>query len=67
MDSKKTFCPNNCWEYMKCTPTMKKQCDVFKLGYGNECWHIPKINLKDNNNSNSCSNCEWYKKNNGKF
>ena len=52
MTSEKTYCPNNCWEYMKCTPTMKKQCEVFKIGYGNECWHIPKTNLKDNDNSN---------------
>ena len=55
----------NCWEYMKCSKTMREKCEVYTEGFGNECWLIAKHNLKRcPTHPDSCFNCLWYKKNN---
>jgi len=57
--------PQNCWEYMKCPKNLRDKCEAYTEGYGNECWLLPKYNLKGcPAHPDSCFNCPWYKKNN---
>jgi len=55
----------NCWKFMKCTNSMKQNCDVFLHDYGKECWLIPKGKMKGcPSTPKACINCSWYNKNN---
>ena len=50
---------------MRCPKTMRENCEAYTEGFGNECWLLPKYNLKGcPAHPDSCFNCPWYKKNN---
>jgi len=36
----------NCWKYIKCPKTIRENCETYTERYGNECWLLPKYNLK---------------------
>ncbi len=57
----------NCWDFWQCPEKTKKQCQVFKLNMGDECWFIQnskgvscaKAKAAD---VNDCLDCPFFKK-----
>jgi hypothetical protein len=53
---------------MKCPNDNRKNCEAYKLNWGNECWFISNEIVKNcyyfAKKYGSCLNCPWYKKNN---
>ena len=55
----------SCWKFMKCSNSMKQNCDVYLQGYGKECWLIPKGVMKGcPSTPKACAKCSWYNNNN---
>jgi len=57
---------HNCWEFMKCPEKIKKQCNVYLLDYGRDCWFFKEIRNGGifRLYNGGCVKCTWFKKNN---
>jgi len=58
-----------CWEFMNCSEGIRNQCPSYTSDAEEPCWITKQVGkIKDSSHiSNSCRQCSWFLKKNGKI
>ena len=53
-----------CCEYTKCPDRIRRQCDIYDLSSGKECWlFVDTEKGGPHSHDGGCLYCPWFKKN----
>jgi hypothetical protein len=53
---------SNCWDFMDCPENLRRDCWVYRLNFGKQCWNLKEKARREFNwnNTGGCFNCKFY-------